>query len=243
MRFAIYYTPERNHPLTIAAGRWLGRDAFGGAVGPRDALGGLSAEEIDRQTASASRYGFHATLKAPFELATGVTPDDLEAALAAYARTVDPVSLGHLVLKQMDGFFALVESKKRPQLQTLAADIVRAFDRFRAPLSGADIARRNPEGLTPEELHNLTQWGYPYVFDTFRFHMTLTGRAFGKESESLRRILQNMLGDLLDTPLMLDGLALFVEPEPGAPFVVRSYHALGRDDDRQPARISPKDRT
>lgn len=27
-RYAIYYTPAREHPLTVAASSWLGRDAF-----------------------------------------------------------------------------------------------------------------------------------------------------------------------------------------------------------------------
>lgn len=41
-----------------------------------------------------------------------------------------------------------------------------------------------------------------------------------------RRVTEHF-GPLLEEPLEIDTLALFVEPEPGAPFVVRSLHMLG----------------
>ncbi len=226
MRFAIYFTPSRDHPLTRAAAAWLGRDAFGGMVTEPVAVDGLTAKEVSFHTASARRYGFHATIKAPFGLAEGETAEALNAALADFARQTAPVTIDRLVLARLDGFFALVPQRSSPALQALAGDVVASFDGFRAPLSQSDIARRNPEALTAAEVANLMQWGYPYVFETFQFHMTLTGRVSEEEEARVRAVLEHRFAPFIDAPLAVDGLALFEEPEPGAPFVVRSYHAL-----------------
>jgi hypothetical protein len=104
--------------------------------------------------------------------------------------------------------------------------VVREFDRFRAPLSDAEVERRSPDTLKPAELQNLCRWGYPYVFETFRFHMTLSGRAGPQESPRLRAAIDGLFADVLRQPVMLDALTLFIETEPGAPFVVASHHAL-----------------
>src|SRR5690606_24575986 len=77
MRYAIYFTPERDHPLTRKAAQWLGRDAFGGETLPPSSAAPLSAAEVAFQTAAARRYGFHATLKAPFRLAEGTSESEL----------------------------------------------------------------------------------------------------------------------------------------------------------------------
>lgn len=227
MRYAIYFTPRKDHPLTRAAARWLGRDAFDGAVTAPEAAGDLSPEEVGFHAASARRYGFHATLKAPFVLVETETEAALDAALATYAAKTRPVTIERLVLAQLDGFFAMVPGASNAELQDFAGDVVKTFDRFRAPLTDADMARRNPDALSAAEFANLTRWGYPYVFETFRFHMTLTGRASGEDARRLRAALEERFDPLIGGPFAIDGLALFVEPEPGAPFVVRSYHPLG----------------
>lgn len=235
MRYAIYFTPGPDDALTRIAANWLGRDAFTGATHEAPATGELSATEIAFHTAAARRYGFHATLKAPFRLAEGESEASLGQALAAYAATLEPVVLPRLVVGQIDGFFALVPGEASPALNRFAGDIVAAFDRFRAPMSEAEIERRNPDAMSQTEFRNLCQWGYPYVFDTFRFHMTLTGRVGGNDSARLRTTIDETFGKELDRPFAVDGLALFVESEPGAPFMVHSYHALGRENERKTA--------
>ena len=91
MRYAIYFTPEQHDPLTRLAADWLGRDPFTGAATKPPASTVLSPAEIAFHTASARRYGFHATLKAPFRLAEGESQADLEAAMAEFARATAPV--------------------------------------------------------------------------------------------------------------------------------------------------------
>ncbi|RJT42396.1 DUF1045 domain-containing protein [Mesorhizobium waimense] len=235
MRYAIYFTPSQDEPLARIAANWLGRDPFGAATRPVEAVGDLSAAEVAFHTASARRYGFHATLKAPFRLAPNETEASLRAALDAFAEATPAVTIPRLVVSQIDGFFALVPEAPLPALNRFADDVVLGFDRFRAPLTEAEIERRSPDSLKPAEFRNLCQWGYPYVFETFRFHMTLSGRAASQESPRLRAAIDSLFAGVLLRPVSVDALTLFVETEPGAPFMVLSHHALGRRPARKTA--------
>jgi putative phosphonate metabolism protein len=226
MRYAIYFTPEADHPLTRAAASWLGRDAFTGAVATPPAISSLSAAEIAFHTAAARRYGFHATIKAPFRLVGGESERSLADALDAYAQETPPFTVPQLTIGQIDGFFALLPSGGFAELKSFAASVVETFDRFRAPITEVEIERRNPETLSAEQFRNLCQWGYPYVFDAFRFHMTLSGRVSGGEATRVRSAIDEVFKPVLGEPLSIDGLALFVEPEAGGPFTILSRHAL-----------------
>ena len=232
-RYAIYFTPPANDLLTQAAASWLGRDAFTDAQVQRPANIDLSPGEIAYHTAAARHYGFHATLKAPFRLSEGESEASLVSAFETFAALTDPVEIPRLRIDQLDGFFALVPEAQGVELGRLADGVVLAFDHFRAPASEAEIERRNPGALGPAALRNLCRWGYPYVFDQFRFHMTLTGRIAPAERERVARALDVHFSGLLSGAVRIDLLALFVEPEPGAPFVVRSFHPLGRQTVRK----------
>ncbi|MEZ5804333.1 MAG: DUF1045 domain-containing protein [Rhizobiaceae bacterium] len=235
MRYALYFTPARDDRLTIAASAWLGRDAFGGVAPPVPSVTGLTPSEIAYHTAAPRRYGFHATLKAPFALAGAESEASLLAGLDDFAARTCGFAIPRLVIGNLDGFYALVPAARLPELDAFAADVVRFFDPFRVPLSDAEIARRNPDALKPEEVRNLVQWGYPYVFETFRFHMTLTGRVANDEAGRVKAALDGVFQPLLGDPVQVDGIALFVEPEPGAPFTVLSYKALARMPERRTA--------
>ena len=158
-------------------------------------------------------------------------PCDAEGALSARGRTkprhrsptpspnspasAEPFVIPRLAIGQIDRFFALLPASPLPALNRLADDVVKAFDRFRSPLTEAEIERRNPDSLSAEEFRNLCQWGYPYVFDAFRFHMTLTGRVGEPEAGRVRAALDEVFGSTLAGPVPVDGIALFVEPEAG----------------------------
>ena len=235
MRYAIYFTPGQNDPLTRIAASWLGRDPFTSAQPPAPAVTQLTPAEIAYHTASARRYGFHATLKAPFLLADNTTEAELDSAVARFAAAADPIFLSRLTPARIDGFLALVPGSPAPDLDRFAGEVVTVFDRFRAQLSEAEIKRRNPDVLSPDEFRNLLQWGYPYVFESFRFHMTLTGRVGDPDLPRVRAALDEVFAQTLQRPTTVDGLALFVEPDPGAPFVVKSWYRLGRRQDRKTA--------
>ena len=234
MRYAIYYTPAQHEPLARLAASWLARDAFTGLAVAPPVVASLSAAEIAYHTASPRRYGFHATLKAPFQLASGETEAALEQAMADFAPQMAPVSVA-LAPSLLDGFLALMPAVRSTALDDLAGAVVRRFDRFRAPLSEREIERRNPDTLSLDEFSNLCQWGYPYVFDRFQFHMTLTGRLAGHDIPPVRAAVDQVFAQGLEAPISVDSLALFVEPEPGAPFQVKSLCSLGRDSQRKTA--------
>lgn len=235
MRYAIYFTPPKESTLTQLAASWLGRDPFSGSTTQPPATTALNASEIAFHSAAARRYGFHATLKAPFHLAADESEASLVDAVAQFAAGVEAFAIPRLAIGQLDGFFALQPATPVSALNRLADDVVQAFDRFRSPLTEADIERRNPDALSAQQFRNLHRWGYPYVFESFRFHMTLTGRVTGAEAQRVRAALDEVLGAVLTAPVRVDGIALFVEPEPGAPFTVHSYCAFAPERERKTA--------
>ncbi|RCS25352.1 DUF1045 domain-containing protein [Phyllobacterium salinisoli] len=226
MRYAIYFTPSAGDPLSKVAANWLGRNVFSGAAVKTPVFRSFEPDEIARLTLEPRRYGFHGTLKAPFRLNEDITERELLSALMHFASSAVPVTIPRLEVAALGHFFALVPDEPLPELDQLANDIVVAFDRFRAPATDAERARRRPETLSISQLRNLEQWGYPYVFEDFRFHMTLTGRVEEKDRLRVARMLDEFFEPVLSEPVEIANLALFVEAEPGAPFEVHSLHPL-----------------
>ena len=174
MRAAVYFAPRADHPLSRAAAAWLGRDAWTGAHLDRGPVSEFDAASLDALTAEPRRYGFHATLKPPFRLANGGL-DELRTALATFCRNTPPAHVATLGLERIGPFFALTADGNTVAIHALADAVVRSFDQFRAPPMPDEVARRRPERLTPRQRAHLDAWGYPYVLDEFRFHLTLTG--------------------------------------------------------------------
>lgn len=228
MRYAVYFTPPMSEPLARAAAHWLGRDAFSGADVPTPAHCGLDAAERDALTVLPRRYGFHATLKAPFELAAGCDEPDLLSAVMRHATTIAPFELANLQISRIGKFFALTLSEPCEAMQSLADGVVTSLEPFRAPLSQADIERRRPERLDERQRDYLHAWGYPYVFEEFTFHMTLTGPVAETQSSRVEKALEAFFSPVLGEPIAVDSIALFTEVERGCPFVVNSLHPLGR---------------
>lgn len=231
-RFAIYYAPPSSSELASLARHWLGRDAeldldTGGAIaGPAYGHGhGLDHREI---TASARRYGFHATLKAPFALADRHSPSDLFRAVSDLAQLLSAVPLQGLRLKSIGGFYALVPTGDVAALNDFAFQVVRRLDGFRRPASSEELARRRKAGLTPGQEEMLAGWGYPYVGPEFRFHMTLTRRLSATEAAQVEPVLADMFAPVLHKPVTIGELALFGDPGAGGPFsLIRRFPMSG----------------
>lgn len=162
-RYAIYHCPGG------AQGDW-GADWLGWDIRSGEARDAVRPELVKRP----AKYGFHATLKAPFRLAEARGETGLREAVARLARGLSPVSF-ELELQRIGSFLALVPAHPSEELDVLAAACVEELDGYRAPLTDAELARRNPARLSPHQAALLSRWGYPYVMDEFRFHMTLTG--------------------------------------------------------------------
>ena len=224
-RYAIYYMPVATSALWRFGCRVIGYDACGAEPPPPfDQLGDAAAAGVFAEPA---RYGFHATLKAPFELAAGKTESHLLAAAAEFAGRQPQLPLGLLKIAPLDRFIALIPAAPPDALETFAAECVREFDDFRAALSAADRERRLQSPMTATQRAYLDAWGYPYVFEEFRFHMTLCGPL----TPDLLAPLTTMLGKLyasIDHPVALDGLAVFKQPERTAPFHVLQRLAFAR---------------
>lgn len=227
-RYGIYYAPAPTSELWRLAGIWLGRDPLTGAALEAD-IGGIDPEHRHKLTKSARRYGFHATIKAPMALGHHLEGKDLDKALKAWTAVHKPVDIGPLVLKSLDGFLALVPAEQSAELTHFAGRVVEDFDGFRAALTPEDRQRRLAGGhLNDRQIDYLDRYGYPYVFDEFHLHLTLTDRLPSEDRDAFWTATERFFAPVIGVPVLLDRLVLFREPEPGAPFErLRDYPLTG----------------
>jgi len=208
-RYAIYFVPGAETPLYRAGAALIGYDVYSGERLPFPGDLAVDDGEWSVLTSEPRVYGFHATLKAPFRLALGRSAEELAARIAAFAGdwregvTITP-SLGAVGGR----FAALVPDAPSPVLDRLAACCVRAFDEFRAPLNDDERRKRLTAPLTARHREHLERWGYPYVFEDFRFHMTLTGPLAAPCRESVLSCLRDSLAAVAGTPVAVDRIAL-----------------------------------
>src|SRR5215472_3603134 len=137
-RYAIYYAPAQGSSLDQFGTEMLGYDAWIGAALP------FPSDVVERipdwreLSDDPRKYGFHATLKAPMSLADGKSEKMLLAACAEFANAMRPIPRFAPVVNSISGFIAVIPGEKSGELQQLAADTVRTFDGFRAPLTAED---------------------------------------------------------------------------------------------------------
>jgi hypothetical protein len=175
-RYAVYFVPAAHSALYRFGSALLGYDCYtGNEIDFPDALP-LSPPAWRELTKEPRRYGFHATLKTQFRLADGADETGLIEAFHAFCESEAVAATFTPVVAVIEGFVAIVPSANAPAVDRLAAACVSAFDRFRAPLDAHDRERRLAAGLSAPQAQNLERWGYPYVFEDFRLHLTLTGR-------------------------------------------------------------------
>lgn len=223
-RYAIYFAPPADSALARFGVAWLGRDSETGSTPELPRFVGFSRTRQQEITATARHYGFHATLKPPFSLAPGKTVDQLDTALSAFAKQRTPIDGLGLKVGGLDGFLALVLTEESSAVLNLAADCVRAFDAFRNPPSPEELARRRQAPLSELEDALLRRWGYPYVMEAFRFHMTLTCRLTEPEYGLLETSLRTLFGPIATRTFGIDGLSLFHQEVQESPFrLLRRY--------------------
>ena len=189
-RYAIYFVPAADSALYRFGAGFLGYDCYTGESLPHPQDVALAASEWDALTREARKYGFHATLKAPFRLLPPFSEADLTSELERFAAIPRTLAEIKPIVQSLAGFVAVVADTPSMDLDRLAADAVMAFDRFRCPLSSREREQRLGAGLSERQTDNLDRWGYPYVFDDFRFHMTLTGRIEAGHRRAILALLQ-----------------------------------------------------
>jgi len=225
-RYAIYFTPALG-PLAEFGARSLGWAATTGQVPPPPDI--LELADIRQEiTQTPSKYGFHATIKPPFRLTEGQTESALCAALETFCASFAPLRLERLSLQHLGRFLALVPEGDTSALNKLAAHTVRDLDPFRAPLTDAEIAKRRASNLNPEQDALLLRWGYPYVMEAFRFHMTLTGKIPKAQAQSVQSTLESHIMPLVPRPFDIDALSLVGEDAKGRFHVIQRLMLKGK---------------
>ena len=221
-RFAVYYAPAATSELARFAASWLGEETGSAAGLPEDLL--RDVVRIPRA------YGFHATLKPPFALAHGATADALVTAIASLAADFTAFRAPPLGLSSVDGFLALVLRGPCPAMNDLAAACVTELDHFRAPLTDGERERRQSHGLSARQEALLDRWGYPFVLEEFRFHMTLTRRLDDGLRARIAGLLERRLACLLGREWCVDSISLVHQASCEEPFTMKARFSL-----RQPA--------
>jgi Protein of unknown function (DUF1045) len=220
-RYAIYFVPAAESALYRFGSSILGYDCYSGKDVPLPDEFAPDAALWRGLRQEPRRYGFHATLKAPFHLLPSCTEAQLTSAFVSFA------ALGHRVVRVapevalISGFAAIVPRQPSAAVAALADTCTTMFDAFRAPMSARERARRVAADLSQSQMHNLERWGYPYLFRDYRFHMTLTGKLAGDGADAvLSRLSRAFDGECGDQTLAIDRLALLRQDGEHAAFRV-----------------------
>lgn len=216
-RYAVYALPEG--ALGAAGAAWLGWDARAGRAVAQPEVPGLP-RPVAELTGRPGRYGFHATMKPPFRLTEGRTEAELCAAFDAFCARAWPAQAEGLAVAAVGPFLALRPEGETGELDRLAAAAVEVLDAFRAPPDAAELARRRKPGLSHRQDALLRRWGYPYVMEEFRFHVTLTGPLDDAERDRAQAALAAHFAPVLPRPYRVAHLALMGEDAEGR------FHAI-----------------
>jgi phosphonate metabolism protein PhnN/1,5-bisphosphokinase (PRPP-forming) len=233
MRYALYFAPPTDSPWWSAGCRWLGRDAVIGTNFSHRQMPGAQRLILAKLTSDARRYGFHATLKAPFRLSDGFTESHLLKMAAAFSAIQRPIVLEDMQIGMMGNFLALRPDTSDNEIRALAMRCVNYFDTLRAAPTEAELKKRRAAKLTERQEELLQCWGYPYTEEEYHFHITLTDALSVVSSDTVDAI-RKAAGDHFikakaAAPLVIDALTIFREEQSGAPFRVwRRFPFLAR---------------
>ncbi len=217
IRLAIYFSPLQGSELAKAAAQWLGRNNESLTYQEQKTDFTLNSVKITQITSSPFHYGFHGTLKPPFRPVPGTDLEKVKDRLCFFASQFKKFTLPPLHLRQIHTFFCLTPTVRCEQLHNLADETVRAFDDLRRPPSQDELQKRREANLSPAQEEMLVTWGYPYVMDQFRFHLTLTNN-IGSQADCavIERELQHRFPQSMLNAVTFSQLCLFIE-ENGAP--------------------------
>lgn len=222
-RYAIYFAPEPG-PLADFGASWLGWDPESGLPVTHPKIADLDVAAL---TQTPRKYGLHGTIKPPFALAEASSIQALHDGMQALAARLAPVSTGPLALTPLGRFLALCPTGDTAPLAALAAEVVVELDPHRATLGPTDIARRNPDQLSDTQRALLMQWGYPYVMEEFRFHLTLTGKLPKAQVAPVEHTLAPVIAPLIAPRFHIASLCLFGEAEDGRFHNLHRYALTG----------------
>jgi hypothetical protein len=227
-RYAIYFVPAEDANLYRFGASILGYDCYTGEETPFASDLEIDPKVWTELTEDPRRYGFHATLKAPFYLSPSCTEAQLSNAVANFAAIARTASTFKPTIRLLKDFIAIVPRRRQSTIDKLASDCVTLFDAYRAPMSPQERARRVATGLNAGQIGHLDRWGYPYLFEDFRFHMTLTGRISIERRDVVMAALEKLFARSCgDMPITIDRLTLLRQDSPQSRFRVISHAKIG----------------
>jgi hypothetical protein len=203
----VYYAPEPVDALWRRGCAWLGQDCETSFLLTQPDVPGIAAA-----TSGPRRYGFHATLKPPMQLRNGFAA--FLADVEGLALRLKSFAMPRLRVADDFGFLAILPAEQCAALDETAAACVTELDSHRLPEDAATMAKR-AAGRNTAQLGYLQRYGYPYVLDEWRFHMTLSNNGAGA---SLLAPAHAYFAETLETPRMFSALSVYVEPVKGAAF-------------------------
>jgi len=230
-RHAAYYAPAPGSIAWDLGSQWLGRCAQSDRLLPQPSLAGISPANFQRLTQAPRRYGWHATLKAPFSLAENTEPTQLQASFVHVAATASASIVLDVEVAQIGNFLALVPVRRNQALHALADHCVQQLHAYAAPLPPSELARRSQGGLSQRQERMLEQWGYPHVMEEFQFHMTLTGPLISVSASECAELVahaRQWFAPLRSKGLHIDAVSWFVEPTAGGNFLYVERFALAQ---------------
>ena len=235
-RYAIYYCPLSESPWWDRGCRWVGRRAEDDRDIVQPVLEGIDPQVFRAITREPRRYGWHATLKAPFTLRPEFDYSALRERVQGICRLRVPQDMPSLTVRRLGNFLALVPVEQSHALALTAQLCVTDLQDMVQPLAQSELDRRRQVELTPRQDHLLLEWGYPFVLDEYRFHLSLTGSLDGLRDATIRALEVGARHwfDALP-PLDFCTIAVFAEPSPGANFLLIEHFALGDNVDREVA--------
>ena len=224
-RYAIYYAPEPGSPLDAFGRSWFDPKGNGTPL----AAARLTAQRVAELSEGSRRYGFHGTLKPPFELNPATTLDSLLNAARIFARTLAPIEIPPLELAIIGKFIALTPTTQSAALEKLSAACVRAFEAFRVPLTEEQLGNYKQNRLTVHQEQMLEHWGYPYVMEEFRFHISVTDRIDDPtERDDVMTALETLAASVLKKPIVVRELTVFGQAGVDQPMVAIERIPFGR---------------
>lgn len=217
-RYAIYYTPPRNSLLESAGTHWLGRTAIRYGQIPKEIPEGFLKQEYYQLIESPRWYGFHGTIRAPFELVKNITPDEFIKEVGNICAAHSPFNISGLSISCFGGFLALTPSSSYPELVKLHSDLIRKLNSLRPALSRFDLKRHMDKQLSERQERLLRRFGYPFILEEFKFHMTLTGKIEDRVRRLYKEKLEHILNPYLTEPVPVHEVSIYMQPDRKTPF-------------------------
>ena len=221
-RVAIYFLPKKNSSLENFGKNLLGRD-----INKKKKIsltrrqkyfinrGFTYFDELKDYCEQPAKYGFHATLKAPFRLKRNVKTKNFYDVISHIATQHSRFKIKGLKIVYSKKFTFITSRKPNKLLINLESDLVKHLDTFRAELNKTEIKKRIPDSLTFKQNKYLKEWGYPFVFDQFKFHMTLMNQNNNKLSNKQKLELEKLIYKISNNVIEFNEISLLGENKNG----------------------------